>query len=68
MIVASLETISELGLPTLVGAVLGVLIAHFSAQARGREEHERTVDLLVTQDERRAAQIALEGARDLGSR
>jgi hypothetical protein len=42
---------------------VGAVIAHYSAKARGREEHERTVDLLVTQDERRTAQAMLDAVR-----
>lgn len=59
------ETISELGLPAIAGAVVGGLIAHFSARARGREEHVRTLDLFVTQDERRTAQAMLDATRSL---
>lgn len=46
-----------------MGAVVGALIGHYTARARGREEHERTLELLLVQDERRAAQAALGAAR-----
>jgi len=46
------ETITDLGVPALVGPIVGAVIAHFTAKARGREEHERTVDLLVTRPQR----------------
>jgi hypothetical protein len=57
------QTLVDLGAPTLVGAVVGALIAHYTAKSRSREEHRRALDLLVVQDERRAAEAALEGAR-----
>ena len=59
------ETITDLGVPGLIGAVVGALISHLTAKARGREEHERTVNLLVTQDERRAAQAMLDSVREI---
>ena len=52
-------------MPTIVGAIAGAVIAHFSARARGHEEHEPTLDLLVLQDERRTARDALEAVRDM---
>jgi hypothetical protein len=64
----TVDTIRDLGLPTIVGAIAGALIAHFTAKARGREEHRRTLDLLVTQDERRAAQGVLDALRDIRNR
>jgi hypothetical protein len=59
------ETIVELGVPGLIGTVIGALISHYAAKARGLEEHERTVDLLVTQDERRTAQAMLDSVREI---
>jgi hypothetical protein len=59
------ETITDLGVPTLIGAALGAVISHYAAKARGREEHERTVDLIVTQDERRTAQAMLDSVRQI---
>lgn len=58
-----LETLTDLGIPGLIGTVVGAAISHYAARARGREEHERTVDLLVTQDERRTAQAMLDSVR-----
>jgi hypothetical protein len=63
--IAVVETITDLGVPGLVGAAVGALISHYAAKARGREEHERTVDLLVTQDERRTAQAMLDSVREI---
>jgi hypothetical protein len=63
--VVDFDTIRDLGLPTIGGAVVGAVIAHYSAKARGKEEHERTIDLLVMQDERRAALAALDSLRDM---
>jgi hypothetical protein len=68
VIATTVETVRDLGVPTIVGAIAGALIAHFTAKARGREEHERTLELLVTQDERRAAQAALDAVREIGKR
>lgn len=65
MIEISVDTIRDLGAPAIAGSVVGALIAHFSAKARGREEHNRTLDLIVTQDERRAALGVLEAAREI---
>lgn len=59
------ETLVELGIPGFLGAAIGAVIAHYSAKARGREEHQRTIDLLVTQDERRTALAMLDAAREL---
>jgi hypothetical protein len=55
----------DTALPAVVGAVVGGLIAHFSARARGHEEHQRTLDLLVVQDERRAASAMLESIQQI---
>jgi hypothetical protein len=51
-----------------VSAVIGALIAHFAAKARGAEDHEWALDLLVTQDERSSARDALAALRDLRTR
>jgi hypothetical protein len=58
----------DLGLPTVIGALLGAVVTHFAARARGREEQARADERMVLQDERRAAQNALDGARDLRNR
>ena len=63
MLASWLTTVKDLGIPGLLGAVVGAMIGHYTAKARGREEHERTLDLLVLQDERRAAQTALDAVR-----
>lgn len=62
------HTLRDLGVPTLVGASLGGAISHYSAKARGREEQAHTRELLVLQDERRAAQTTLTAARDIRNR
>jgi hypothetical protein len=53
--------------PTVVGTIIGALITHLAAKARGREEHERSIDLLVMEDERRSAQGALSAVREIGT-
>src|SRR5436189_93973 len=63
------NTLRELGVPGIVGAavgaVIGGLIAHYAAKARGQEEHARTLDRLAWQDEREAARQALDATRRL---
>jgi gas vesicle protein len=66
------DDLVELGVPaiigSIVGAVVGALISHYAAKSRGEEDHRRTLDVLVKQDQRRAAQLALESVRDIGNR
>lgn len=64
---ATIDTIRDLGVPGVLGTIAGALIAHLAAKARSREEHKRTLELLVLQDERRAAQAALDASRELMS-
>lgn len=61
-------TLVDLGVPTVIGAMIGAYLTHVAAKARGREEHQRTLELLVFQDERRAAQAALDAVRDMRNR
>jgi hypothetical protein len=61
-------TVRDLGISGILGAIVGALISHYAAKARGDEEHERTLDLLVTQDERRTAQSMLDAARRISKR
>jgi hypothetical protein len=63
-----LDTIRDLGVPAVVGSVVGALIAHYSAKARGQEGHTRAKELLVVQDERRAARQALTAVRAIKNR
>lgn len=65
MLATTITTLRDLGIPAIVGAIVGALIAHYAAKARGREDHERTLDLLVHQDERRAAVAMLDACRDI---
>jgi hypothetical protein len=65
LLAAAVDVLQDLGIPSVVGAAAGAIITHYAAKARGAEEHERTKDLLVLQDERRAAAQALEAAREL---
>ena len=44
--------------------MVGTIGAHYLAKTRSREDHERTLDLLVTQDERRTATRIREAARE----
>jgi hypothetical protein len=62
------STLADLGVPGLIGAIAGALIAHFSARARGAEDHERELDRLVLQDERATAQGVLTAARTIRNR
>lgn len=55
-----MTTVKDLGLPTLVGVILGALINHLTAKARGREEHERGMDRMVLQDQRQVALATLQ--------
>lgn len=61
----AVETIRDLGIPTLVGAALGALIAHYTAKARGREEHEKSLERLRRNDERAHAREALAAVREI---
>lgn len=61
-------TLRDLGVPTIIGAVVGAIL-NALAQARGRtQEHERTLDMLVLQWERAAADAADDALRDLRRR
>jgi hypothetical protein len=62
------DTLRDLGVPAVAGAVVGAAITHFAAKSRGREDHERTLDLLVTQDERRTAGEMLVAVRRMKNR
>jgi hypothetical protein len=79
MLATTVDTLRDLGVPGVVGAVVGALIAHFTARARSREEHQRAISLQATQyqhalalqlrqDERGAAQATLEATRALRTR
>lgn len=68
MLASAITTLRDLSLPALVGTIVGAAIAHYTAKARGREEHARTLDLLVHQDERRAALAILDACRDMRNR
>jgi hypothetical protein len=59
------DTLTTLGIPALVGVIVGAILNHYTAKARGREDHERTLDLLTVQDERRTALAMLDAARDV---
>jgi hypothetical protein len=63
-----LTTLKDLGVPGLIGAVVGAFIGHFTAKARGREENERTRQRMLLQDERRAALDMLAALREMRSR
>lgn len=66
--VAWVTTLRDLGIPTIVGAVLGAAIGAW-AQKRGRDlEHERSLDMLVLQWQRSAAEAADVGLRQLARR
>jgi hypothetical protein len=55
------DTVQKLGIPALIGTVVGAVIAHYAARVRERE-------LLVSQDERRAAHRVLEATRAIANR
>jgi hypothetical protein len=64
-VAAWVDTLRDLGVPTIIGAVLGAAI-NAVAQARGRvAAHGQALDLLVAQTERDAALTADEGLRRL---
>jgi hypothetical protein len=62
----------DLGVPAIIGSlagtVMGALIAHYAAKARGKEEHERALDMLVVTDRRREALAAIDAVRLLRQR
>jgi hypothetical protein len=60
--------VRDLGLPTIIGALVGAGVTHFAAKARGQDEHARTIDLLVWRDERRTAVAMLDAVRDMRNR
>ena len=79
MLATIVDTLQDLGAPAVFGAIIGALIAHLTAKSRGREDHERAIELQsrqhqhalalqLSQDERRAAQRALEASRALRTR
>jgi hypothetical protein len=57
--------LKDLGVPSIVGAIVGALIAHFAARARSKEEHQRSLEMLTLQDERGEAREALDATREL---
>lgn len=68
----SANDLVRLGVPgilgTLAGTVIGAVISHYAAKARGREEHERALDMLVVADRREQARGAIEAVRLLRQR
>jgi hypothetical protein len=58
---AWVQLVRELGLPTIVGVALGALASHYLAKA----QHKRAMELVVYQDERRAAGAALTAVREM---
>jgi hypothetical protein len=72
MLALTIETITDLGVPgvlgSLLGATVGAAIAHLSAKSRGAEDYERAVDLIVRTDERRVASDILSAARSMAVR
>lgn len=65
MLAAAVETIRDLGTPSVIGAVVGALIAHYTAKARSREEHERSLEVLRRRDERAEAREVLTALREI---
>jgi hypothetical protein len=61
----TIKDLRDLGIPTILGALLGAGIGAW-AQAKGRNiEHDRALDLLVLQDERESADQIDRALRDL---
>ena len=60
-----LDTVRELGVPALIGVLLGALVADWLARRRDKEAHKRAVELMRKSDERQAAKDALRGAREI---
>src|SRR2546430_16136052 len=58
----SVADLKDLGVPSIVGAIVGALIAHFAAR-RSREEHELSLDVLTLQDDRGEARSARRSSR-----
>lgn len=58
------QSLVDLGIPGIAGAIVGALIAHYASKSRSREDYARTLELVAYQDERTVAQDIRKAARE----